>query len=44
MNSDLKNKREIVHNGIIEFYFRRKTSRNVLKGENELENNKTLTS
>jgi hypothetical protein len=31
MNSDFMNKREIVHNEIMEFSFRRKTSRNVLK-------------
>jgi hypothetical protein len=44
MNSDFMNKREMVHNGIMEFSFRRKTSRNILKGKNEVENNKTLTS
>jgi hypothetical protein len=31
MNIDFMNKREIVHNGTMEFYFRRKTSRNVIK-------------
>jgi hypothetical protein len=44
MNSDFMNKREMVRNGIMEFSFRRKTSRNILKGKNGLENNKTLTS
>jgi hypothetical protein len=36
MNSDFLNKREMVHNEIMEYSFRRKTSRNILKGENEL--------
>jgi hypothetical protein len=31
MNSDFMSNREIVHNGIMEFSFKRKTSRNVLK-------------
>jgi hypothetical protein len=44
MDSDFMNKREMVHNGIMEFSFRRKTFRNILKGKNRLENNKTLTS
>jgi hypothetical protein len=44
MNCDFTNKREMVHNGIMEFSFRRRTSRNILKGKNGLENNKTLTS
>jgi hypothetical protein len=35
MNTDFLNKREMVHNGIMEFSFRR-TSRNILKGESEL--------
>jgi hypothetical protein len=42
MNSDFRNKREIVHNGIMEFSFRRKTSRNVLKEKIKIE--KTITS
>jgi hypothetical protein len=44
MNSDFMNKREMVHNGIMEFSFRIKTSRNSSRGKNGLENNKTLKS
>jgi hypothetical protein len=42
MISDFMNKREIVPNGIMEFSFRGKTSRNVLKDKIKIE--KTITS
>jgi hypothetical protein len=42
MNSDFMNKREIVHNGTMEFSVRRKTSRNVLKEKIKI--GKTITS